>query len=431
MVVDDRLVIIGSANLNERSQRGDRDSELACVVRDTDMIDSTMAGKPYKVGRFAHTLRVRLMREHLGVDVDAMEEEEANMDLLDRDPVKDAEDLEAWDPHDEEEVGNTAITKGKAHRTRAGETANTAASNIKEGANRAVEAVGFGAEKALPGINENAARAAKGSHQGSDSSKSQPGIKANQASKHNVSNDGKGFASTIVPTIEEKALAEGRPPDGMQIEDGKKGQGNGPEHGQLQKPEKPTGFKTAMDDLDKTRGNETSMQSAKAHDTRQLQHDGDDDPDGLPQDSSHPRSADSDRLEPGYATRTRHSRALSAESTASVATQASRATSETAGGSRQGKTNQQIAGSNKATDAIKKSLNGKMNAYSLPTKAPKIDPKMFADPLIDNFYKNMWMAGVSSLFGSLSSSELIHAFRSCSRCTQHPDLPEGLQMYTR
>jgi phospholipase D1/2 len=32
-----------------------------------------MAGEPYKVGRFAHTLRVRLMREHLGVDVDRFE----------------------------------------------------------------------------------------------------------------------------------------------------------------------------------------------------------------------------------------------------------------------------------------------------------------------------------------------------------------------
>lgn len=73
MIVDDRLAIIGSANINERSQRGDRDSELACVVRDTDMIDSTMAGKSYKVGRFAHTLRIRLMREHLGYDVDADE----------------------------------------------------------------------------------------------------------------------------------------------------------------------------------------------------------------------------------------------------------------------------------------------------------------------------------------------------------------------
>ena len=76
MIVDDRLAIIGSANINERSQRGDRDSELASVIRDHDMIDSFMGGKPYKVGRFAHTLRMRLMREHLGVDVDELEASE-------------------------------------------------------------------------------------------------------------------------------------------------------------------------------------------------------------------------------------------------------------------------------------------------------------------------------------------------------------------
>lgn len=39
MIVDDRLVLCGSANINERSQRGDRDSELLAVIRDTDMID--------------------------------------------------------------------------------------------------------------------------------------------------------------------------------------------------------------------------------------------------------------------------------------------------------------------------------------------------------------------------------------------------------
>ncbi|KZV82901.1 phospholipase D/nuclease, partial [Exidia glandulosa HHB12029] len=72
LIADDRVAIIGSANINERSQRGDRDSELAAVIRDTDMIDCTMAGEPFQVGRFAHELRVRLMREHLGVDVDAL-----------------------------------------------------------------------------------------------------------------------------------------------------------------------------------------------------------------------------------------------------------------------------------------------------------------------------------------------------------------------
>ncbi|KAF9887137.1 Phospholipase D1 [Aspergillus nanangensis] len=70
MVVDDRAAIIGSANINERSMLGSRDSEVASVVRDTDMIWSSMNGRPYLVGRFPHTLRMRLMREHLGIDVD-------------------------------------------------------------------------------------------------------------------------------------------------------------------------------------------------------------------------------------------------------------------------------------------------------------------------------------------------------------------------
>ncbi|KAK0269983.1 Phospholipase D1 [Friedmanniomyces endolithicus] len=72
MVVDDRTAIIGSANINERSMLGSRDSEVAAVVTDTKMVASFMGGEPYEVGEFAHGLRVRLMREHLGIDVDAV-----------------------------------------------------------------------------------------------------------------------------------------------------------------------------------------------------------------------------------------------------------------------------------------------------------------------------------------------------------------------
>ncbi|KAH0249483.1 phospholipase D, partial [Aureobasidium melanogenum] len=70
MVVDDRSVIIGSANINERSMLGSRDSEVAAIVTDQEMNPSFMGGKPYDVGTFPHSLRMRLMREHLGVDVD-------------------------------------------------------------------------------------------------------------------------------------------------------------------------------------------------------------------------------------------------------------------------------------------------------------------------------------------------------------------------
>lgn len=80
MIVDDRVAIIGSANINERSMRGIRDSEVAAIVRDTEQLDSKMAGKDYKVGKFPHTLRLRLMREHVGVDIDQLEMVERMVD---------------------------------------------------------------------------------------------------------------------------------------------------------------------------------------------------------------------------------------------------------------------------------------------------------------------------------------------------------------
>jgi len=67
MVVDDRRVIRGSANLNDRSQKGDGDSEIALVVEDDEPIRTTMDGRPYVAARFAATFRRKLFREHLGL----------------------------------------------------------------------------------------------------------------------------------------------------------------------------------------------------------------------------------------------------------------------------------------------------------------------------------------------------------------------------
>lgn len=46
LIADDRIVIMGSANLNDRSQCGDRDSEIALMVDDRDMIESRMNNQP-------------------------------------------------------------------------------------------------------------------------------------------------------------------------------------------------------------------------------------------------------------------------------------------------------------------------------------------------------------------------------------------------
>lgn len=67
LIVDDRIAVCGSSNLNDRSQMGSHDSELSIVMEDTRMVQSTMDGKPYEAGYHATTLRRHLWREHLGL----------------------------------------------------------------------------------------------------------------------------------------------------------------------------------------------------------------------------------------------------------------------------------------------------------------------------------------------------------------------------
>lgn len=67
MIVDDRTAIIGSANINDRSFRGDRDSEIAIITDDTESIQTSMNGNPFAASKFAHSLRCSLWMEHLGL----------------------------------------------------------------------------------------------------------------------------------------------------------------------------------------------------------------------------------------------------------------------------------------------------------------------------------------------------------------------------
>ncbi|KAJ4422919.1 hypothetical protein N0V82_002446 [Gnomoniopsis sp. IMI 355080] len=67
LIVDDRIVVCGSSNLNDRSQLGYHDSELSIVMEDTHRIPSTMDGQPFEAGYHAATLRRYLWREHLGL----------------------------------------------------------------------------------------------------------------------------------------------------------------------------------------------------------------------------------------------------------------------------------------------------------------------------------------------------------------------------
>ncbi|PVH82421.1 phospholipase D/nuclease [Cadophora sp. DSE1049] len=67
LIADDKIVLCGSANLNDRSLRGSRDSEIALVVEDPTPIQSTMNGVPFQASRFATSLRRYLFRKHMGL----------------------------------------------------------------------------------------------------------------------------------------------------------------------------------------------------------------------------------------------------------------------------------------------------------------------------------------------------------------------------
>ncbi|OAA61436.1 phospholipase D [Cordyceps fumosorosea ARSEF 2679] len=67
LIADDRLVICGSANLNDRSQLGTHDSEIAVVIENGPSVSSTMDGKPYEASKFASSLRREIFRKHLGL----------------------------------------------------------------------------------------------------------------------------------------------------------------------------------------------------------------------------------------------------------------------------------------------------------------------------------------------------------------------------
>ena len=67
LIADDRVAILGRANINDRSQLGNRDSELAVVVRDNDPIHVKLNGIHQDVVSVrVHHLRVRLWKKLFG-----------------------------------------------------------------------------------------------------------------------------------------------------------------------------------------------------------------------------------------------------------------------------------------------------------------------------------------------------------------------------
>ncbi|GAB4855615.1 Phospholipase D zeta 1 [Ancistrocladus abbreviatus] len=65
MIVDDQIALIGSANINDRSLLGSRDSEIGVLIEDKEFVDSTLNGQPWRAGKFTYSLRLSLWSELL------------------------------------------------------------------------------------------------------------------------------------------------------------------------------------------------------------------------------------------------------------------------------------------------------------------------------------------------------------------------------
>lgn len=70
LISDDRCYIIGSANINDRSMLGSRDSELAVFVEDEERVPSIMGGEEYQAGPLTLALRKECFRVLVGASID-------------------------------------------------------------------------------------------------------------------------------------------------------------------------------------------------------------------------------------------------------------------------------------------------------------------------------------------------------------------------
>ncbi|KAH9925437.1 phospholipase D [Epithele typhae] len=367
-IVDDRLAIIGSANINERSQRGDRDSEIAAVIRDTDMIDCNMAGKPFKVGRFAHTLRVRLMREHLGVDVDALYEE----DLMASSPTKEPHEQEPWDPEHEQEYGRPGVTRIKHHQQG---PMNNMMHDASEGVKQVMHAAEeIGSTKVTRGLRSVGIK----SH-GLDASAGDTYLDEERKMYERDGEKVPGFASSVVPTLEEKTIHERRPKQrvsGTPIEEALD------EEDHTDSPEKIDGDVTPRPPTSQLEGsNGVADPGVKSKDF-------------LPSNGANghvEQNGSAKRYEPHQA-RLETGELYGAPADASVDPQHDDQPPHARSGKVDADEGEERAPGTRST--LRKHLTAKLGnkQWQLPTPTPVVDPNGFEDPVCDAFWKDVWVA---------------------------------------
>ncbi|XP_057538983.1 phospholipase D zeta 1-like isoform X2 [Amaranthus tricolor] len=88
MIIDDRIALVGSSNINDRSLLGSRDSEIGVVIEDKEFLESSMNGQLWMAGKFSSSLRLSLWAEHLGLSAGEINQI--------RDPVADSTYKSLW-----------------------------------------------------------------------------------------------------------------------------------------------------------------------------------------------------------------------------------------------------------------------------------------------------------------------------------------------
>eukprot|EP01017_Pseudomicrothorax_dubius_P016275 TRINITY_DN1847_c0_g1_i1.p1 TRINITY_DN1847_c0_g1~~TRINITY_DN1847_c0_g1_i1.p1 ORF type:complete len:340 (-),score=72.91 TRINITY_DN1847_c0_g1_i1:82-1101(-) len=74
LIVDDEIAVCGSANLNDRSMDGARDSELCIVVEDDEKVASRLNGIEVNAGKCVYELRKKIFAEHFGLPENEVED---------------------------------------------------------------------------------------------------------------------------------------------------------------------------------------------------------------------------------------------------------------------------------------------------------------------------------------------------------------------
>jgi len=322
------------------------------------------------------------MREHLGVDVDSMDE----ADLMASKPQKSAYEQEPWDPDQEEDdkhdlthIRGSVVGQGMPSRVQV-----TAFFRLTNGLCEAAHALGdvihTEAGKAI--------RKVTGENNDQEPLVSNAGDKSLGEERTMESRDHEnvhGFPSSIVPTMEEKVVMEcldSIPEDGGSSGERKGGNGD---PNTKQEPQGGNG----LESRENASSVEPKTQDSKANGDLQVL-------DTKRDRNKAPRSVKSSR-EPSASSANPEARLGDGELYGAPAD-----------ASRDSKTDDQpphaVSGKNDASETeekavharaeIRKHVSTKFNpkVWTLPTPTPKVDPHGFEDPISDEFWKKVWIA---------------------------------------